>query len=282
MADRRAFERLTEPEALRALYIDFEGEQDRAPVLLGVFRRGRGARPYVHHHVLGAAFAQLGDGGATTTLHDAIASIVRRADKGDRRIVSWTEHDLRVVRTLADEDPELVARFEARYANAHRVAERWRNKLHEGDKPAVGRLADYETLIDYDVPAEAVGGDVGETIRAVRKRRERGLDATDGQRERWRRLIEHNRHDCIGMRTICLRATRELDAEAGASPAVFVAGGGIRPASRLSDDVTQPSGGAGRVAAMAQVPLAAPDSSGATVVERHRDLPSVPRIRRRL
>jgi hypothetical protein len=210
MADRKPFERLTESEALRALYIDFEGEKGKPPVLLGVFRRGRGKRPHVQHHVLDEALGPIGDGTATT-LHGAIDDVVRRAEKRDRRIVSWTEHDLRVVQSLRDEDPELVAQFEARYANAHRIAERWRNRLHGGDTPTVGRLADYEALIDYDVPTEAIGGDIGETIRAVRKRVERGLDPTDGQRERWRRLIEHNRHDCIGMRTICLRATRELE-----------------------------------------------------------------------
>ena len=35
--------RLTAAEALRALYIDFEGGKDQPPVLLGVHRRGRGA-----------------------------------------------------------------------------------------------------------------------------------------------------------------------------------------------------------------------------------------------
>ena len=36
----RPFRHLTEAEALRALYVDFEGEKDRPPVLLGVHRRG--------------------------------------------------------------------------------------------------------------------------------------------------------------------------------------------------------------------------------------------------
>lgn len=209
MTDHKSFKRLTQAEALRALYVDFEGEQDKPPVLLGVFRRGRGARPYVHHHILDAGFAFLEE--TPTSLHGAVLNVVQRAEKGDRRIVSWSEHDLRVVRTLADDDPELVGRFASRYANARRVAERWRNKVHGGDMPASGRLADWETLIGYPVPDEAVGGDVGQTIRDIRGRRDRGLGPTDGQLERWRRLIEHNRHDCVGMRKICLRATEETD-----------------------------------------------------------------------
>jgi hypothetical protein len=140
------------------------------------------------------------------SLREAVEKVVLRADHGDRRIVSWSEHDLNVVRTLAAEDPDLVARFEARYANARAVAERWRNKLHGGDKPEPGRLADYLALIGYPVPDEAAPGSVGETIRVLRGRLERGLALTPAQREHWDHLVEHNRHDCAGMRRVCLRA----------------------------------------------------------------------------
>jgi hypothetical protein len=114
------------------------------------------------------------------------------------------------VRGFRDAEPELVARFEARFVNALALAKYWRNKLHDRDKPAAGRLPDYLALIDYPVPDEGVGGDVGETIRAIRRTLDRGAPQTDHQRERWRRLLEHNRHDCIGMRRLCIRATREL------------------------------------------------------------------------
>jgi hypothetical protein len=203
----RAFKQLSETEALRALYVDFEGEKDKAPVLLGVHRRGRGARPFVQQDVVDEAFASLS--GSATSLHDAVAKVVRRAEHGDRRIVSWSEHDLDVVRTLRDGDPDLVTRFEARYANARAVAERWRNKCHGGDKPTVGHLADYLALIGYPVPNDAEPGHVGDTIRALRPRLKRGLPATEAQRARWDRLLEHNRFDCAGMRRVCLQATKD-------------------------------------------------------------------------
>jgi hypothetical protein len=209
----RPFRHLTEAEALRALYVDFEGEKDRPPVLLGVHRRGRGARPFVQQDVLDEGFAGLA--GSCLSLHDAVEKVVRRAEHGDRRIVAWTEHELRVVRTLRDEDPALVAHFETRFVNARAVAERWRNKVHDGDKPERGRLVDYLALVGYPVPEEAGGGDVGETIRAIRGRLERGPSPTPTQRERWDRLLEHNRHDCVGMRRVCISAARELDDNEG-------------------------------------------------------------------
>jgi hypothetical protein len=97
------------------------------------------------------------------------------------------------------------------------LAKYWRNKLHDGDKPAVGRLPDYLALIHYAVPDDGLGGDVGDTIRAIRTTLARERPPTANQRERWRRLLEHNRHDCIGMRRLCIRATRELkDGNSGA------------------------------------------------------------------
>jgi hypothetical protein len=205
-----SFRRLPAAEALRALYIDFEGEKDKPPVILGVHRRGRGARPFVYVDVVDETFASLA--ASSRSLRDAVATVVRRAEHGDRRIVSWTEHDLKVVRALRDEDRDLVARFEARYVNARLVARRWRNKLHGGDNPESGRLADYLALIGYVVPDEAAPGQVGETIRVLRRRLERGLPLTATQRSRWERLVEHNRHDCAGMRRVCLQATTELEA----------------------------------------------------------------------
>lgn len=209
----RPFRHLTEAEALRALYVDFEGEKDQPPVLLGVLRHpGSGSTPFVHRDVVDAMFANLG--GSSLSLREAVEKTVRRAEHGHRSIVSWSEHDLGVVRTLWDEDPELVARFEARYVNARAVAERWCNKIHGGDKPENGRLADYLALIGYPVPEEAAPGHVGETIRVLRSRLARGLPLTAAQQARWDRLGEHNRHDCAGMRRVCLIATKELGAVA--------------------------------------------------------------------
>ena len=187
-------------------------------MLLGVHRRGRGSRPYVQQDVVDPVFACLVP--RYFPLRDAVENVVRRAEHGDRRIVSWSEHDLRVVRTLVDEDPEIVARFEDRYANARPFAEYWRNKLHGGDRPETGRLADYLALINYTVPYEAEPGHVGDWIRDLRPRLTRDLPPTPAQLARWDRVVEHNRFGCAGMRAVCLRASRELGrASAPSSPA---------------------------------------------------------------
>jgi hypothetical protein len=125
--------------------------------------------------------------------------------------VSWSQHDLDAVRTLRDEDPELVARFERRYANALSVAKRWVSKLHPKDKPADGQLVGYLAMIGYEVPLGAGAGHVGQTIRALRPRLQKGKSLTPAQKRRWGRLRKHIRYDCDGMRAVCLLAARELE-----------------------------------------------------------------------
>jgi hypothetical protein len=206
----RAFRRLSAEEAGRALYIDFEGCKNQSPVLLGVLRRaGRSERPWVQQVVVDETFVDMGL--PTMSLRAAVEGVVMRAERRDRRIVSWSEHDLEIVRTLREDAPELVDRFELRYANALRVAKRWRTLAHDRNRPDDGRLASYLALIEYVVPGEAGGGDVGETIRILRPRLERGQQLTERQWQRWNDLLEHNRHDCAGMKRVCVRAATELD-----------------------------------------------------------------------
>ncbi len=176
-------------------------------------RGGKGPKAFVQQDVVDPTFADLGC--RILPLKVAVEKVVRRAERRDRRIVSWSEYDLDVVRTLGEDHPDLVARFESRYANARSFAERWRNGVHEGSKPADGSLAGYLALIDYPLPDEAAAGRVGETVRIMRRRLESGLALTARQKERWDQLLEHNRHDCVGMRRVCTRAARELDAAKG-------------------------------------------------------------------
>lgn len=206
----RAFGRLTEAEARRGLYIDFEGGKDELPVLLGVLRRrGKGAEPTVHQIVVDAEFEPAGP--RLLGFRKAVEVVVVRAERRDRRIISWSEYDLNVVRTLRNDAPELVTRFERRYANARKVAARWMTNLHPEGKPSDGKLASYLALIEYEVPPGGRADRVGETIRMLRPTLRGGRHLTASQQRRWAELLEHNRHDCAGMRAVCLLGTRELE-----------------------------------------------------------------------
>jgi hypothetical protein len=206
----RPYRQLSSTDARRALYVDFEGGQDRQPVLLGTLRRGRGADPFVHQVVLDPAFAPTRT--EVREFRGAVEAVVVRAEHADRRIVAWSQHELDVVREHCADDPALVARFESRYVNALAVAKHWTARCCPEQRPEDRTLGAYLAFIGYDAPPDAERGHVGDTIRALRPTLEAGRPLTSNQRLRWIRLLTHNQHDCAGMRAVCLRATRELEA----------------------------------------------------------------------
>ena len=205
--------RLTAEDAVRALYVDFEGNRDKPPILLGCTRKFSGDPAHVVTHVVtDPAFAPLAaaDGLESVSLADAVERILQRAEARDRRIVAWSQHELDVVR---DHCPQHLDRFAERYVNARSVAEYWRNACHDRVKPEVNKLAWYLDAVGWAVPEHAGPDRTGATIRILREALGRGRsvdELTDNQRRRWRDLLDHNRHDCMGMRRVTVTATREL------------------------------------------------------------------------
>ncbi len=225
----------------RALYIDFEGQKDKPPVLLGSATRS-GRESWPPQYITDSAFEPLAIAGGMEllTLPAAIERILLRAEAKDRQIVAWSEHELDVVKTYS---PQHVARFESRYVNARSYAVRWRNKCHDRKKPGTNALADYMALIEHTVPPEAGPDEVGKTVARARKSLGKGRGVaglTPDQLRRWEHLREHNRHDCVGMRKICLIAAEEIDVfEAPAVRRVPDSPGSRRRQTRARDRATR-------------------------------------------
>jgi hypothetical protein len=208
--------RLTTDEARHALYVDFEGRIGKPPVLLGCARRpGRGAVPWVWQALLDPVFEPLADNDdlPLLTLQGAVERIVVRGEAKEVPIVAWSEHELQVVREHCD--APLVDRFERRFVNAKKIASRWTTTLRPNVRPPSRHLADYLVFIGHAVPDGAGPGHAADAIRVLAEALERGRGAaglTAAQRRRWEQLRDHNRHDCDGMRDVCIRATVELEA----------------------------------------------------------------------
>ena len=209
MKDR--YKQLSSDEASRALYVDFERSQGSPPILLGRTRRTQPTK--VWQVITDDGFNSIGTAESVPvmSLSEAVGSLVAMANRRDRRIVAWTEHELNVVR---DYCPEHYEGFEASFTNARAFAERWRNKCHGRDKPSTGHLSLYLRLIGYRNSPEAGPDEVGNTIRALRKPLANGKSyhqLTANQKRRWTTHRDHNRHDCTGIRTVCHRAAKEID-----------------------------------------------------------------------
>ena len=209
--------RLSSAEARTACYIDFEGRKDQAPVLLGwAVQAERSRAPRIQQVLLESRFAPLRHPSdpLIASLPAIIETITAQAEAQDRLIVTWSEHELRLVTAYCP--PVLAARFEARFVNARKVAVRWSSTQSLENRPAGHRLLDYLTWVGYPLPADADGGRVGSTIRQIEQTLDRGtgrhsVSLTANQIHRFEQLRTHNRHDCLGMRLVCHLAADGLE-----------------------------------------------------------------------
>ena len=206
------------------IYIDFEllGTSTAGPALLGMLTTD-GHEPaaftvFVLEPLLTRA-AVARQACRVADLRTAISEVLAH----DGPIVSWSEHDLRIVQR-AGLPASLVRQFEARSVNALANVRRWKSRLYrDWSLPALDRadghaLKLYMKAVGYDVPRSLAPGHAAKWLRHVLQRLDvaggdyRTLSAT--AKRQWHALLEYNRHDCFGMRAVYERATRELTLEA--------------------------------------------------------------------
>jgi hypothetical protein len=69
-------------------------------------------------------------------------------------------------------------------------------------------------LIGYSVPATHGPGNTGARISYIRERLpSRGGNfcrLTPTTKSKWTNVLQHNRHDCVGMRAVVMRAAADL------------------------------------------------------------------------
>jgi hypothetical protein len=213
--------RLTQAEAARAVYVDFEGTAVDAPSLLGMaWADGdelRFLQLVFEEELWPAARAKSEERGGScrpATWTD-VSWLRQLSESQDRRVVAWSNHELDELSGRAA--PEDRDWFAANVVNAIPIAKRWKRQAHPDvvftvDPKRVGRgrnrLELYLDLAGYDVPAHLRSGNSAQRIRYVRQM----LEGKDGQYEtltataksKWTKVLEHNRHDCIGLRELMI------------------------------------------------------------------------------
>ncbi len=209
---------MTFAEAQDAIYVDFEclATKPPHPALLGVlvgFRDEHFEQIITDDRLAPARVA-------STTLQVATAfvaagEVVDRANAENRRIVGWSLFDRD---RLIEASPALKADINARYVNALQIARPWRARLHP--KVAMERedrfaprhtLDKYADLAGYPDAArlrDAAPADwIRHTLRQLESTKGRYRRTTKETKRDWHTLLEYNRHDCLALRHIVLRAT---------------------------------------------------------------------------
>jgi hypothetical protein len=122
--------------------------------------------------------------------------------------------------------PSAKAVLKDAYRDAHRLAKRWRTICAPAWMPPLrprargGRhtLAAYMDKLGYVVPSALGPNQTGQRLKAVREmliaREFEYARLTRTVKGKWTKVLGHNRHDCFGMRHVCLLAAAELEESA--------------------------------------------------------------------
>ena len=213
---------MTHDEARRAIYIDFEcltTKPHSTPELLGLLTDADAIEQLLVDPCLAPACVA-NKRCRVADLASAVEDLVELAERQDRVIVGWSFFD-RDVATRAC--PTAAGRLASRYRNAIPTARRWRQWIHPGfpivreDAHAAKHTLDqYARLAQYP---HALALATAQPARWIRHTLQQ-LEATEGRYRRtttqtkrdWHKVLEYNRHDCLALRHITLKATRELEA----------------------------------------------------------------------
>lgn len=218
----RDVRRLQPTVALEAIYIDFEGlgTANAKPALLGALccdAEGDWLCQYVLDDRLTRATVA-SRSCARMDIDDAVAAIVDRAEREGRFVVSWSTFDLSAVARWCD--PALTVRFGAVYRNALESARPWKRAVYRTFKfeldPFGGKhpLKEYFRMVGYELPRHLLPTTPAKWLKHVLEQMEKNSgryrQTTPETKRDWHRLLDYNKHDCRGMRRVCVQAAREL------------------------------------------------------------------------
>ena len=216
--------RLSRHEVDQAIYIDFEGQTDKHPVVLGILAAGclllgddeRSLEPDdVEQYIVADSFHDIASGTELPMepIQSVVSDLVSYAEENNSVLIGWSNHEAEVVSKYCS--PQLAARFTAVYRSAIPTARSWRTAKSPGrftrsaGQPT-NRLSAYLSMIGYKVPPAHGTGRTGVTLGRLAAQIAKGRSFAElppRLRARWRNLLGHNRHDCLGLREVCRAAT---------------------------------------------------------------------------
>ena len=211
---------LVDSQPTAQIFIDFEGNKDSPPTLLGVLERTATGEKF-HQYILEDVFNGLVPSDRHPQLRvNTLAAILREIDKNhgpNIPIYAWSSHEQEVInRLLADTD--LSTQWTDRIIDAKKLAKRWaraefpEHKFEKTEFRGRHTLDQYLDLIKYNVPTVHGPGKTGARLTSLRKTLLKGQPFESWPRSKktyWTNLLAHNMHDCFGMMSIIDRVTAD-------------------------------------------------------------------------
>jgi hypothetical protein len=183
----------------RAIWFDYEGSHRSPPTLLGW--RVEGA---YHARIVEPAFETCASryrakAPTWSTHREAAHALVRLAAEEDRLLVSWSEHDFKI---LAGElDLPTLEAFRRRYVNALMLVRPWHWRNFGATAPAGASLHYISGLVGVVIPIQFGQRVVADNLRHLREMLQAGASYGElgEERCRWVTVVKHNQWDLKAM-----------------------------------------------------------------------------------
>lgn len=193
-----------------AIFIDFEGNKDQFPTLLGVLVHEESGESF-HQYILDDLFHSLSPSSRHPQLINQSLEVVLRnlSDRYEKSvpIYSWSTHEQQVIDEYLSET-QLNTEWVNRITDAKVSAKKWA-RAHCPDHSFIKKerrgkhtLDQYLALTGYQVPIIHGSGQTGNRISGVRQMLEAGRTPDNFPpriKRKWTNMLAHNRHDCYGL-----------------------------------------------------------------------------------
>ena len=214
---------ITPKDVKKAIYIDFEGNVDEPPTFLGALYVDSTTNrdvfiQYVHDETFYPA-GEAKEDCINASIEETFTSLTKIASGEDRLFFAWSTREKKAVEEFL-RSRRLRKLVLERIIDSKNIARRWKNRFHRDvEFPYVtgqgrNRLSEYMKLVGYSVPPTAGPGNTGKRLRDIRT--QLTSKAGDYQKltgvakRKWTNLLSHNRHDCLAMRAVSLKAIDQL------------------------------------------------------------------------
>ena len=196
--------RITQQEAQRAFYIDFEGFVDQSPALLGILVEDEFEQVALQQSLKSAADFK---GMRTMTLQEILNELQERCLHEKRHLVAFSMHEFEVAKEHAQID---LSPF---YKNALKIAKRWKRRMGLDPRHQIRTLKDYLAWLQYPLPRH-LGNQVATRrladVIAMSERRGSFDACTPVVKAKWTKLLQYNQNDCEGTKFLTTLTTKQL------------------------------------------------------------------------
>ena len=226
MADKA--KTLTVSEAQRAVYIDFEGFKGKPPTFFGwVWAIGKKASDDhlacihdIHDKALWPLVGEVELPSGTVDTYEqrpfsvgqSINDLARRAKNQDRRIVSWSTHEMIKI-AESELSPSLLRMFEHNYRDGKVTAKKWFKQLDLSTAKQTNTLVRYLEQARYPLPDTYGLGQTTKRLKSVLggiQNKGSWSRLLPSQQKNWEGVLLHNFVDCHGLREVIKTASRTL------------------------------------------------------------------------